>query len=60
MNVPIPAVINAVDGSNPTNKGTKTVAPKATKRNCTPTMVFLNGESWLLSIRFYVLNYVQK
>lgn len=44
-NVPIPAVNRAVEGSSPTNKGTRTVAPNATKRNCTPTIPFLIGVS---------------
>lgn len=42
--VPIPAVNKAVEGSSPTNKGTSTVAPKATKRNCTPTTPLRKGE----------------
>ncbi len=40
MNVPSPAVKSAVDGLIPTSNGTRTVAPTATKRNCTPTIVF--------------------
>ena len=40
MNVPKPAVNNAVAGSRPTSKGTRTVEPKATNRNWMPTMVF--------------------
>ena len=51
INVPIPAVNRAVDGSKPTNKGSSTVAPKATKRNCTPTIPFRMGES-VVSVRF--------
>jgi len=45
MNVPMPAVKRAVEGLMPTSSGTSTVAPKATKRNCTPTIVFLELES---------------
>ena len=33
MRVPIPAVNRATEGSNPTSRGTSTVAPKATNRN---------------------------
>ena len=40
IKVPTPAVNNATEGSNPTRSGTSTVAPKATKRNCAPTIVF--------------------
>ena len=36
MRVPTPAENNAVEGSRPTSRGTSTVAPKATKRYCTP------------------------
>lgn len=32
-----------MEGSSPTNNGTRTVAPKATNRNCTPTIPFLKG-----------------
>jgi hypothetical protein len=32
-NVPIPAVNKAVAGDRPISNGTRTVAPKATKRN---------------------------
>ena len=39
--VPIPAENNAVEGSRPTSRGTNTVDPKATNRNCMPTTVFL-------------------
>ena len=46
IKVPIPAVKRAVAGSSPTSNGTKTVAPKATKRNCTPTTVRLNGDKF--------------
>ena len=52
MKVPIPAVNNAVDGSSPTSNGTKTVAPSATKRNCTPTNVFLKVVKLFVSIIF--------
>ena len=44
MNVPKPAVNNAVAGSSPTSSGTRTVAPNATNRNWTPTMVLRAGE----------------
>lgn len=40
MSVPTPAVNSATEGSRPTSRGTSTVAPKATNRNCAPTMVF--------------------
>ena len=43
-NVPRPAVKSAVAGSRPTSKGTKTVEPKATKRNCTPTIPIRIGD----------------
>ena len=49
MSVPIPAVNSATEGSMPTSRGTSTVAPKATNRNCTPTIVFCTGPSFLLS-----------
>ena len=45
INVPIPAVKRAVAGSRPTRRGTRTVEPKATKRNCTPTIVLREAES---------------
>ena len=45
MRVPTPAVKSAVAGLMPIRRGTSTVAPKATKRNCTPTMVFLAGDN---------------
>ena len=50
MKVPIPAVKRAVAGSSPTSNGTRTVAPKATKRNCTPTTVRLNGDKLVVFI----------
>ena len=40
INVPMPAVKRATDGSSPTRSGTRTVAPNATNRNCAPTTVF--------------------
>ena len=57
MSVPTPAVNRATEGSMPTSSGTSTVAPKATKRNCTPTMVFCTGPSVLLL--FIVLDYLR-
>ena len=56
MNVPRPAVKRAVEGLMPTSRGTSTVAPKATKRNCTPTMVFFDNERFSVSIGFVDLN----
>jgi hypothetical protein len=41
--VPTPAENKAVEGSRPTKRGTSTVAPKATKRNCIPAMTFRVG-----------------
>ena len=57
--VPTPAVKRAVAGSMPMRSGTKTVAPKATKRNCTPTMVFLVIDNCSVSIKL-LLNRRQK
>ena len=50
IDVPIPAVKSAVAGSRPTSNGTRTVAPKATKRNCMPTTVRLNGDKLVVFI----------
>lgn len=52
IKVPMPAVKRAVAGSSPTSNGTKTVAPKATKRNCTPTTVRLNGDKLVVFISY--------
>ena len=52
IKVPTPAVKRAVAGSMPMSRGTSTVAPKATKRNWMPTMVFLGTESCSVSMRF--------
>ena len=61
MRVPKPAVNKAVAGLSPTSKGTKTVAPNATKRNCTPTIPFLKGVNRMESIIvFYRLYAIRK
>ena len=52
MNVPNPAVNSAVAGLIPMSSGTSTVAPNATKRNCTPTRVFFVSDSCSVSILF--------
>ena len=44
ISVPTPAVSSATEGSRPTSNGTRTVAPKATKRNCALTTVFCRGD----------------
>ena len=49
-NVPTPAVKSAVAGSMPMSSGTSTVAPNATKRNCTPTTVFFVIDNCSVSI----------
>ncbi len=57
--VPIPAVNNAVAGSRPTSNGTKTVAPNATKRNCTPTTtlrVKFKLSVFILSANLLIIN----
>jgi len=41
ISVPMPAVKSAVAGSSPTSRGTNTVEPNATKRNCMPVIVLL-------------------
>ena len=54
-------VVSAVAGSSPTSKGTRTVAPKATKRNCTPTMTFRIGDSCkLLMYRMIFISICQR
>lgn len=58
MTVPKPAVNRAVAGSSPTSKGTRTVEPKATKRNCTPTMVFLAGDRLEVVVLFMMNAFV--
>ena len=52
MRVPKPAVNNAVAGSSPTSRGTKTVAPKATNRNWMPTIVLRAEDRLAVSIDF--------
>jgi len=52
--VPTPAVKSAVAGSSPTNRGTSTVDPKATNKNCTPMMVLL-VRTRLLDLFFIVV-----
>ena len=55
----MPAVKRAVAGSSPTSNGTKTVAPKATKKvNCTPTTVRLNGDKF--SCVHFLLNQINR
>ena len=52
IKVPIPAENRAVAGSSPTSKGTRTVEPKATKRNWMPTIVLRAADNSELAIIF--------
>ena len=51
--MPKPAVNKAVAGLMPISSGTSTVAPNATNKNCTPTIVRLATER--LSVYIIIL-----